>query len=143
VANDIGASITNYLVGQSTVTAIASDRGYPGHLPQSCLYPAFLVRVISDIPSHHMAGTSGLRLARVQIDSYDDGCTGHVGTRRVANQLDEAILALLDMQRTTFGGTYCNTVQCEDRDETDIEPFDGSDQWRYVTSRDYLIWYIP
>jgi hypothetical protein len=90
-----------------------------------------------------MAGTSGLRLARVQIDSYDDGCTGHVGTRRVANQLDEAILALLDMQRTTFGGTYCNTVQCEDRDETDIEPFDGSDQWRYVTSRDYLIWYIP
>jgi hypothetical protein len=143
VANDIGASITNYLVGQTTVTAIAADRGYPGHLPADCLYPAFLVRVISDIPSHHLGGVSGLRQARLQIDSYDDGCDGHVGTRRVCNQLDESILALLDMQRSTFGGTFCNTIQAEDRDETDIEPFDGSDQWRYVTTRDYMIWYIP
>jgi hypothetical protein len=147
VANDIGASITNYLVGQTTVTAIAADRGHPGHLPQGCLYPAFTVRVISDIPSHHMAGTSGLRLARLQIDSYDDGCEisgrKHVGTRRVANQLDEAILALLDMQRSTFGGTFCNTIQAEDRDEDEDLPVVGSDHYRYWTSRDYLVWYIP
>lgn len=147
MANDIGISIREYLVGQTTVTAIAADRGFYGNLPKTVLFPAFTVRVISDQPSHHMGGTSGLRQARVQIDCYDDTFTAngseHVGTRKQANQLDEAILALLDMQRGTFGGTFCNTIQVEDRDESDDDPNDGSDNWRYITTRDYLVWYIP
>jgi hypothetical protein len=145
VANDIGSSIRTYLVGQATVTAICADRGYAGKLPKKCLYPAFTYRVVSDDPSHHLGGVSGLRQARVQIECYDDSDKdkNHVGTRTKCNQLDEAILALLDMQRGTFGGTHCNTIQAEDRDEDEDDPFDGSDNYRYWTSRDYLIWYIP
>jgi hypothetical protein len=146
MANDIGASLNSYLLAQSSVTAICADRGYPGHLPKDCLYPAYTYSIISDVPSHHLGGVSGLRQARVQFDSYDDGCNingNHTGTRKVCNQLDEAILALLDMQRGTLGGTYCNTIQAENRFENDEEPTDGTDQWRYVTTRDYMIWYIP
>jgi hypothetical protein len=143
VANDIGVSLNAYLLAQSSVTAICADRGYPGHLPKDTLFPAFTYSIISDVPSHHLGGVSGLREARVQFDSYDDGCDGHVGTRRVCNQLDEAILAALDMQQATLGGTAARTIQAENRFEDDVEPTDGTDQWRYVVSRDYLVWYIP
>jgi hypothetical protein len=143
VANDIGSSIRTYLVGQTTVTAICADRGYAGRLPKDCIYPAFTYRVISDDPSHHLGGVSGLREARLQIECYDDTDSKHVGTRTKCNQLDEAILALLDMQRGTFGGTFCNTIQADDRDEDEDLPVVGSDHYRYWTSRDYLIWYIP
>lgn len=143
MANDIGNSIRSYLVGQSTVTAIAADRGHIGHFPKRCLWPAFKVRVISDEPQHHMGGTSGLREARLEIECVDDICDGHIGTRLLCNQLDEAILALLDMQRGTFGGTFCNTIQAEDRDEDEDDPFDGSDNWRYSTAREYVIFYVP
>jgi hypothetical protein len=136
VANDIGESINAYLLGQSTVTAIVADRGKPDGLPQHIELPAYTYEVISDAPSHHLSGVSGLRQARLQIDCYAD-------TRKRANQLDEAILALLDMQRGTFGGTYCNTIQAEDRVPDRDQPIDGSDKWRYIAMRIYMIWYIP
>lgn len=143
MANDIGASLNTHLLAQSGVNSICADRGYPGHLPKDAIYPAFTYSIVSDVPSHHMGGVSGLREARVQFDSYDDGYPGHVGTRKVCNQLDEAILAALDMQQATLGGTAVRTIQAENRFEDDEEPEAGSDQWRYVVSRDYLVWYIP
>jgi hypothetical protein len=143
VANDIVASLNSYLLAQSSVTTICAQRGYPGHLPKGCLYPAYTITKISDVPSHHLGGVSGLRESRVQVDSYDDGCPNHVGTRKVCNQLDEAILAAIDMLQTTTNSTAIRTVQAENYFEDDEPPTDGSDQWRYVSTRDYLVWYIP
>jgi hypothetical protein len=143
MANDIGISINTYLLAQTSVTAICAQRGYPGHLPQSCLYPAFTISKVSDTPSHHLGGVSGLRQARLQIDCFDDKCPGHVGTRKRCNELDEAILAALDMQRGVMGGTFVNTIQNENYLEDDEPPTDGSDDWRYSTTRDYLVFYIP
>jgi hypothetical protein len=136
VANDIGASINTHLLAQTGVTAICAQRGYPDVLPKDCLLPAFTYEVISEQPSHHMGGVSGLRESRIQIDSYAD-------TRKQANELDEAILAAIDMQRGTLGGTFCNTIQAQERLSGTDAAVDGSDRWRYVTIRDYLVFYIP
>lgn len=136
MANDIGTSLQNYLTTQSGVKAICAERGYPDILPKDCLLPAFTYEVISEIPSHHLGGTSGLRQARVQFDCYAD-------SRKQANELDEAILAAIDMVRNTLGGTFCNTVQAQERISDSDKPEDGSDEWRFRTIRDYLVWYIP
>jgi hypothetical protein len=136
VANDVGISINAYLLSQAEVRAIASDRGWPDVLEEKCLYPAYTWETVSDVPSHHMGGVSGLRQARVQITSYAE-------TRAVANQLDEAILAKLDMQQATLGGTPVRTIQAEDRISGADQPIDGGNKWRYSVSRDYMIWYIP
>ena len=136
MANDIGISLQTHLVAQSGVNAICADRGHPDNLPKDCLLPAFTYEVISEQPHHHLGGTSGLREARIQFDCY-------AATRKQANELDEAILAALDMQRATLGGTYCNTVQAQDRISGTDPPIDASDQWRYIAIRDYLIFYIP
>lgn len=137
MANDIGSSINTHILAQSSVTAICADRGYPENLPQGCLLPAFTYEVISDIPQHHLGGMSGPRMARLQIDSY-------AATRKQANELDEAILALFaSTPRGTFGGTFCNTIQGQERLSGSDQPIDGSDAWRYIAIRDYLIWYVP
>lgn len=140
MANDIGISINTYLLAQTSVAAICAQRGYPGHLPKGCLFPAFHYMLISDVESHHLGGVSGIREARLQIECTDDLCPGHVPTRRLVNQLDEANKALLDGQRGTFGGTFCHSILQENRFEDDVQPI-GNDHWRYVTNRDYLIWY--
>jgi hypothetical protein len=147
VANDIVVSLNSYLLAQTSVTAICAQRGYPGHLPKGVLYPAYTIAKISEQPSHHLGGVSGLRECRLQIDCYDDGCDTssgrHVGTRKLCNQLDEAILAAIDMLQTTTNSTSIRTIQAENYFEDDEQPSDGSDQWRYSSTRDYLVWYIP
>lgn len=138
MANDIGISLNTHLLAQSGVTTLCAQRGHPDVLPKNCLLPAYTYQIISDIPSHHMGGVSGLRQARVQFDSYAD-------TRRVATQLDEAILAELDMESGSLGtpATPVRTIQAQDRIDGEDQPIDGSDNWRQVATRDYLVWYIP
>jgi hypothetical protein len=137
VANDIGIGLNTYLLAQSAIRALVSDRGFPDVLPQDCVLPAFVYDVFSEEPSHHLSGVSGLRRAEVQFICY-------ATTRKAANELDEAILAAIDMQQgATLGGVPVRTIQGQSRFSDREPPEDGKDSWRYITTREYLVWYIP
>lgn len=135
MANDIGAGVNAKVLETAAVKAIVADRGYPDHLPQGCLYPAYTYTVVSDVASHHMQGISGLSEARVQFDFY-------AHTRRESNALHEAVRIAIDGQRGTFGSEQVRTCHSENVFRSADQPVDGSDKWRYITSVDYLIWYV-
>lgn len=136
MANDIGAGMNTYLLAQAAVKAIVADRGYPDILPESLkAYPAYAYTVISDIPSHHLTGISGLSQARVQFDCYAE-------TRRESNLLAETIRLAIDSNETTMGGEVVRTCHLENTFRSVDEPNDGSDKWRYITTQDYLVIYV-
>lgn len=135
MANDIGAGVNAKLLSTAAVKAIVADRGFPDVLPQKVTLPAYTFTLISDVPSHHMGGISGLSEARVQIDCY-------AATRTIANQLAEAVRIAIDAQRGTFGTESVRTCHLENTFSSPEQPVDGSSEWRYVTTQDYLVWYV-
>jgi hypothetical protein len=135
VANDIGAGVNAKLLSTAAIKALVADRGYPDVLPQDVMLPAYTFTLISDVPSHHLGGISGLSEARVQVDCY-------AATRTIANQLAEAVRIAIDGQRGTFGSEAVRTCHLESVFSSAEQPVDASDKWRYVTTQDYLVWYV-
>jgi hypothetical protein len=135
VANDIGAGVNAKLLDTAAVKALVADRGYPDILPQGVKLPAYTYSVISDVPSHHMGGISGLSESRVQFDFY-------ASTRKESNDLAEAARIAIDAQRGTFGSEAVRTCHLENTFRAVDPPVDASDRWRYITTCDYLVWYV-
>ncbi len=136
MANDIGAGMHTYILSQAAVKLLVADRGYPGVLPQSLKrLPAYTYRLISDVPDHHLTGISGLSQARVQFDCYAD-------TRREANLLAETIRLAIDSNETTMGLEVVRTCHLENTFTDEDQPNDASDEWRYITTQDYLVNYV-
>lgn len=136
MANDIGTGMHTYVLAQAGVKALVADRGFPGHLPEALQkYPAYAYRVISDVPENDLQGESGLSQARVQFDCYAD-------TRSGANALAEAIRAVIAGKRGARGNEQVRTCHLENTFQDDEQPDDGSDEWRYLTTQDYLVNYV-
>jgi hypothetical protein len=135
VANDIGAALCNYALAQSSVAALVADRAWPDVLKQNAAMPAFTYTVVSDVPEHHLTGMSGISQARVQFDFYAD-------TRKESNDLAEAVRIAIDADRGTLGGEQVRTCHLENTFRFPEQPVNGSGNWRYVTTCDYLVWYV-
>lgn len=135
MANDIGAGLNTHLLAQSAVAAIVADRGYPDVLPEKVQLPAYTYTIVSDDPQHHMDGLAGLSQARVQFDFYAD-------TRREANLLDETVRIAISGQTGTMGDEEVRTCHAQTAFRGTDQPVDGSDKWRYFTTRDYLVNYV-
>lgn len=123
------------LKNTSAITALCGTRIYPHHIPQSAtVFPILTFQIISNNHLHHLDGGAHQATARVQID-----CWG----RKVSDidQLGEAVRVALQGFMGVFGSTTIHFVTLDNEQDLHEAPVDGSDDWIFRRSADYLIKY--
>lgn len=131
---NIGKNIHVYLQTKSGVNSLTT-RGYPSAREQGSALPSYIYRIIDSQHAAHLQGASGVAISRVQIDCY-------AATQIDANALAEAIrIELLRQPVPTMDsvGVDCVTHENGPIDFGPIKPEDGSDDWLYVTTDDYVL----
>lgn len=124
----------NILTDTSSLTAIVDDRIFPIHLPQSATLPAITFQQISSTHDYHIAGAAGVTTARVQIDCWANSPTEACDAGEAIRQTLQGTSGMWDTTEVLF----VQLDSCQDMAEP---PQDGSDQWIYRRSSDYLIKY--
>lgn len=88
-------AVLDQCLADTTVTTLASDRGYQLRLPQTPTYPAFRVLEISEPLFHHLRGYLGLKRARIQVDVFtqeEDGNDAYADCVALADAIEAALL---------------------------------------------------
>ncbi len=67
-----------FLIAQTSITALVSERVYPLRLPQKAVMPAIVLTRISEIGDVHLRGPNALSRARVQVDAWAQTFDGAV-----------------------------------------------------------------
>jgi Protein of unknown function (DUF3168) len=125
--------LTTKLLATSGVTALVSDRVYPGRRPQASPLPAITLSTISGGPVYTNDGETGLATARVQID-----CWGSTWTS--AKEVARAVTAALS---AFFGESDGTTFQYVLLDSEREFSEGGSNNAEYLYRRDldFTVWY--
>jgi len=98
-------AIRSLLMGAGAVTALASDRCYPGQLPQGCALPALVVEHISTVPRPTLDAQAGFGLmqARIQV-------TGLAATYVQQKTLLDAVITACNYQRGVIAGVRVASI---------------------------------
>lgn len=130
------SNLYSYLSGRTGITALVSSRIYPHHLPQSVsTFPVLTFQQISNNHLHHLDSAAGVTVARVQVD-----CWGN--TLSSVESLGEAVRAALQGYMGVMGTTVIHFVQLDSEQDLHELGLEGSDEWIYRRSQDYLIKYV-
>lgn len=109
------------LIADGGVAALISARVYPLILPQAPTYPALTYQRISGPRLHHLTGSSGRGVARIQTDSWAE-------TYAAAQALAAAVRAALD----GFDGLL-STLRAVVRLENERDLYEGTPEIYRVT----------
>lgn len=121
------------LLATSGVTALVSQRVYPGRRPQASALPAIDIANISGAPIYTDQGEAGLSTARVEIN-----CWGTTYTS--AKQVSRAVTAALSAFFGDAGGvTFQYILKDAERDFS--EGGSNAAEYLYRTNLDFLVWY--
>ncbi len=135
---DIGAELRTLTLSDATVAQLVGTRMYSDAMPQNAAMPAIEYMVIDTVPNEHLGGIIAATQARVQIDSY-------AVTRSEANELADAVRLALEHQHrgeTAATATFINEISLASGEIYGlIEAEVGTDQRRYVTTLDFLVYY--
>ena len=134
MAGDISLGLRTYMVSVSAITTVASTRIYRGHLPQDATLPAIVYQAVSGNDTPHLTGSGNFGMTRIQIDCYAANPTD-------ANSLGEILRKNLTHYRGAAGTETIDNINAGSPRERDEEPKDNSDGWRYVHSRDYMVFH--
>lgn len=135
MAGDITAGIRSLLVSKAAITSLVSTRVYNGRLPQHATMPAIVYQLISGSHEHHLTGSSNFGQSRIQFDCYDDN------NQSSSNAIGEAVRKELTKFRGAAGTETIDNILAQSPREREEKPQDGSDTWRTVHSRDYLVFH--
>ena len=135
---DIGVALRTKLVGTAAVAALLGTRVYPDRLPQTTTLPAAVYYGVSGVDEPKLSGLLGQAQQRLQVDAYAE-------TRLAANSLALAIRDAVTSSwgRSSWGTVVVNGCVPEGGERYDTQDKgDGSDEPWYITSRDYLIYFV-
>jgi hypothetical protein len=121
-----------YLLAQSGVSSLITDRAYWSMRPQAGALPALVLAVVSPAPSYAMDGYSGLTQTRVQID-----CFGV--TYAQAKGLARTVRNLLNGKRFTQSSIRFEAFRNGERDLSEAGTTEGARVHRI--SLDFQIWH--
>lgn len=129
---DIVKAICARLSAHSGTNALISGRAWDDHLPQNPVYPACLVRSVSDIPTRAFGADSEKRQARIQVNCY---ATTRDGVIALGEQVFDAL--------SRWGGVAASvTVDQSFHDNTPVKARWDDDVRKYVTIHDFFpVWY--
>lgn len=133
---DLAVAIRTYLLTVSDITDLVSTRIYTDVLPQNTTLPAITYEKISTRHDHELSNFAGLAHTRIQFSCF-------AATRLIANQVAEAIRASgLITQKGTLSSVDIRGVRVDDGQRNYVDsPTDGSDDFRYVTTIDFIFDY--
>ena len=132
---DVGDSIRRYLLDQTAISSVISERIFPEILKQGSELPAVTYRKISGFHEHKIDGYAGIAKARFTFDCYAE-------TRPAANSLATSIASAMNGLRGTLTGVDICAAEFDSGPETYTDsPQDGSDKHRYYTAIDFLVTY--
>lgn len=126
-------ALRTLLVSSSAVTDLVSTRVYWGLAPQSVTGPYIALHVVSAPRDYHMAGSSGLRASRVQIDCWSNAYS----TSKI---IARAVESVVSGYRGTVGGKVLQGgfIDAERDDDTSDT---GDTETRYRCSLDLNLWH--
>lgn len=117
------------LLAAAGVTALVSQRIWPGRRSQGSTLPAIVAHRIDGGREYHLKGDSGLSAARMQIDCWGDS---YASAKRVAR----AVVASMSGARWTAGGVRFDGVLIEDESD---DTFDEGGQALFRTRLDLMV----
>jgi hypothetical protein len=126
-------AIITRLLADTAVSARVGTRIYPLQRDQGAALPALVVTKISGADDYTMAGPSGLREARVQVDCYSDQTLGAAAHWALANAVRVAMGGL----SATVGATRLQGVFLDSERDL-VEPDEARPLFR--TSLDFIVW---
>lgn len=104
------AAMTDMLTNNVGVAAITT-RCYPGHIPQSPVYPLIIYYRISGLPDNILSGPPTKEYSRFQIEAW-------ATTYAAAKALAKAIVAALNAQTYASGTVEIRSIRKQsERDE--------------------------
>lgn len=134
-AIDCSEAVAKYLLTQTAITDLVGTRIYPDVLPEACTLPAIVYSEISDNDNYHLSGVCTAAECRVQIDCYG-------ATRASANAVGRKVREIIGNGTSReMGGMQVLSCHSENGHTMQEQPVNGTDNWRYVRSRDFLIIY--
>ena len=95
--------LRDYLLADSTITALVGQRVYVEELPQNSPLPAITFLRVNVDHDHDLEGETGLATARFQIDSWADSPLN-------ALALAERVRLRLDGYQGTMGSTTVQSI---------------------------------
>ena len=134
----VAADLRTYLLTVNGVSSLVGTRIHPGHVPQAETLPAVAYHVISGLQEGELSGIDLAGEVRIQLDA-------HAATQLAAETVTAAIVAatrtLCAACPTTIGidSPVCDVEVFGPRDLTE-SPADGSDNWKYISSVDVLLY---
>lgn len=134
MAGEIWEAVRQHLLGDTDITDLVNDRINPDELPQGEDLPSLVGYIIDSTSEQHLGGAAGVATTRLQIDAFAD-------SRSEATYLQKLVRdSLITFHRGLMHDTFVNGVVIGSslRNSRDAA-VDGSDNHRYLCSRDYLI----
>jgi hypothetical protein len=138
---DIANALKTYL---KTITAVTDEIGtgdnariYLDEARQGAALPYVVITTFAAGSKEDLQGAVGVAQNRVQVDCYADS------SAKAFMVADAIRLAPLQGRRGTIGGVYAYDVSSDGGyDRGSDHPSTGSEQTRYICSRDYVITFV-
>lgn len=136
MSSDIGESVRDRLRSRSAITNIVGANIFADVLDQGAQPPAIVVQVASNNAEHDLSGTDRIYQSTITVLAYGKD-------RPQANELakqirDDALPA--NLRGSVEGMEWQEVTLIAGPAEVVEEPRDGSDQWRRITSQEFVIW---
>ena len=125
-------ALRTYLLAQSGVSSVVTDRAYWNMRPQASVLPAFVLQVIDRSPAYAMDGISALAETRVQVDCYGPSYSS-------AKLLARAVRDPLDGKRFTQSSIRFEAFRLDERDLSEAGTTEAERVHRI--SLDFQIWH--
>lgn len=128
-----------YLLTNSTITGLITDRIFPQQAPQNATFPYVVYHRISNIVLRHLGGRAGVSHSRIQLDCY-------ARKYSEAKVLRDAIISLIDpdesrTSRRLWGTVPVQSSIVEDSYDDDQIPAHGDEIGYHCLSMDAIIWF--
>lgn len=127
------SDLRTFLLADTAIAAVVGDRVFEQVLPQGTAVPSIRIWIVDGKSQEHLEGGSGLAMDRVQVDCY-------ASTPPAADSLSTLVRLRLQGHIGAMADTYVDgIVHLAGPRHGQDQPTKGSDQWRFITSRDFEI----
>lgn len=132
---DVADEVRTLLLADATISGLVGTRVNTDFLPQGSAMPAIVLYTVSEVSHEMLGGIVGLDRARVSIHCFAE-------SRGAANTLWDAVRLQLACYRGTPESLYIKAINQALGHEDTVDRVEvGTDQYRFVTSQDFFVWY--
>ncbi|PQO33153.1 hypothetical protein C5Y96_09850 [Blastopirellula marina] len=131
----IQQAIVNYLLEQSNVTDLVSNRIFTNHLPQKPEFPAITIRLVSADHGRNLDGPNGVVRARIQIEAWSKD---FLESQDIAEQVRTKVQGYSGLMDELL----IRSCGLEEDIDTPEPPDDDSDEWFYSKALIFSMLYI-